>query len=96
MRFEWLGMDDVTPDFVSRWRALGLAATTPNVYLMPEFMLPAIRYLVSDKTHRRAEPFGMRTVLTCLCSGYSTPCLPRTWRFPFSRLERREARSTAF
>ena len=56
MRFEWLGMDDVTPDFVSRWRALGLAATTPNVYLMPEFMLPAIRYLVSDKTHRLASP----------------------------------------
>ena len=84
MRFEWLGMDDVTPEFVSRWRALGLAATTPNVYLMPEFMLPAIRYLEADKTHRLAALWNADRSDLLVLGIFDV--VPRTWRFPFSRL----------
>jgi hypothetical protein len=46
-------MDAVTPEFVAHWRALGLAAMTPNVYLMPEFMLPTVRFLETDKAPPR-------------------------------------------
>jgi hypothetical protein len=84
MRFEWLSMDEVTPELVSRWRALGLAATTPNVYLMPEFMLPALRYLEADKTHRLAALWNAdRSDLLALGI---FDALPWKWRFPFSRL----------
>ena len=81
MRFEWLGMDDVTPEFVSRWRALGLAATTPNVYLMPEFMLPAIRYLLSEKTHRLAALWNADRSDLLVLGIFDV--VPRTWHFPF-------------
>jgi hypothetical protein len=52
MQFLWHNVEEVTVDFIDHWRALGKDASSPNVYLMPEFMLPAIRHLEADKSPR--------------------------------------------
>jgi CelD/BcsL family acetyltransferase involved in cellulose biosynthesis len=84
MHFEWLELDRLTPELVAQWRALGLAASTPNVYLMPDFMLPAIRYLEADKAPRVAVLWdGERRTLLAL--GVFN-CVAPSWRFPISRL----------
>ena len=82
--FEWRGMDAVTPEFVAHWRALGLAATTPNIYLMPEFMLPAVRFLEADNAPRLAALWNAdRSEL--LAFGVFN-AVPPSWRFPVPRL----------
>jgi CelD/BcsL family acetyltransferase involved in cellulose biosynthesis len=84
MHFEWLELDRLTPELIAQWRALGLAASAPNVYLMPEFMLPAVRYLEDDKAPRVAVLWdGERHMLLAL--GVFN-CVASTWRFPIPRL----------
>jgi CelD/BcsL family acetyltransferase involved in cellulose biosynthesis len=84
VRFEWLGIDEATPQFVAHWHDLGLAASTPNIYLMPEFVLPAIRYLDTDKAPRFAALWNAnRSALVAL--GVFNAVRP-SWRFPFARL----------
>ncbi len=84
MHFEWARIAVLTPAFVARWRTLGLAASTPNIYLMPEFALPAIRHLEADKAPRVAALWNTdRSDLLAL--GIFNVIEP-SWRFPFPRL----------
>ena len=83
--FDWHSIDEATtPKFVERWRALALSATTPNIYLMPEFVLPAVRYLEADKAPRFAALWNAdRSALLAL--GVFN-AVPPSWRFPYPRL----------
>ncbi len=84
MHFEWYDMDAVTPEFAAHWRSLGLAASTPNIYLMPEFMLPAVSCLEVDKAPRLAALWNAdRSALLAL--GVFNAVAP-SWRFPYPRL----------
>jgi CelD/BcsL family acetyltransferase involved in cellulose biosynthesis len=84
MHFEWLELDDLTPQILAEWRALGFAASTPNAYLMPEFMLPAIRYLGREETPSVAALWD-RERRTLLALGVFDRVAP-SWRFPIPRL----------
>ena len=84
MHFEWLELDHLTPEVMAEWRALGFAASTPNVYLMPEFMLPAVRHLASDATPSVATLWDTEH-RTLLALGVFDRVAP-TWRFPIPRL----------
>ena len=84
MHFDWYRMDALTPEFMAHWRALGLCASSPNVYLMPEFMLPAVRHLDTDKAPRLAALWNAdRSILLAL--GVFNAVTP-SWRFPYPRL----------
>jgi CelD/BcsL family acetyltransferase involved in cellulose biosynthesis len=84
MHFEWQRVDAVTPEFVAHWRALGLAASSPNIYLMPEFMLPAIRLLAPEKNPLFGALWNAdRSALMAL--GVFDTVQPDL-RFPFARL----------
>jgi CelD/BcsL family acetyltransferase involved in cellulose biosynthesis len=84
MHFEWYGIDAVTQEFVAHWRALGLAASTPNIYLMPEFVLPAVSNLEANAPPRLAALWnGGHSALMALGVFKS---VPPSGRFPYSRL----------
>jgi CelD/BcsL family acetyltransferase involved in cellulose biosynthesis len=84
MHFEWLEIGRLTPELVAQWRALGTAASTPNVYLMPDFMLPAVRYLEADKAPRVAALWDAQR-RTLLALGVFNVVPPSLW-FPVPRL----------
>jgi len=84
MHFDWYDIDTITPEFVTHWHALGLVASTPNIYLMPEFMLPAVRCLEADKRPQLAALWSAdRSALIGL--GVFNAVAP-SWRFPYPRL----------
>lgn len=84
MRFEWLDFDRLTPQVLAEWRALGFAASTPNVYLMPEFMLPAARHLSPNDKPSVATLWDSQR-RTLLALGVFDRVAP-SWKFPVPRL----------
>jgi hypothetical protein len=84
MHFEWLEIDRLTPGVLREWRALGFAASTPNVYLMPEFLLPAARHLTPHLTPSIAVLWDQER-RTLLALGVFDRVAP-SWRFPLPRL----------
>ncbi len=84
MHFDWYDLDALTPEFVAHWRTLGLCASTPNIYLMPEFMLPAVRHLDIDKAPRVAALWNADRS-TLLALGVFNVVTP-SYRFPYPRL----------
>lgn len=84
MRFEWRGLDDLSQDFLDLWCDLGRAACSPNVYLMPGFLLPAVRYLEPGAAPRLAVLWDHdgRRMLALGAFDLEAPSL----RFPYRRL----------
>ncbi len=84
MNFQWHSAEDVTGDFLERWRELGNTASSPNIYLMPEFMLPAIRHLEVDKSPRFAVVWDSDRSAMLALAVFNA--VPPSWRFPYWRL----------
>jgi len=76
--------DDVNPDFIELWRDLGLATVSPNIYLMPEFVLPAIRHLTNNEPPRFAVVWNSNqtSMLAIAVFDIGEP----NWKFPYSHL----------
>ncbi len=82
MRLEWRELDDVSREDLAHWRALGRSACAPNPYLMPEFLVPAARYLDPQAPPRLAMLWqGPRLVALGAFRRES-----RSVRFPFPSL----------
>jgi CelD/BcsL family acetyltransferase involved in cellulose biosynthesis len=84
MHFEWLNLERLTPEILTQWRALGFAASTPNVYLMPEFLLPAARYLWPHQAPSVAALWDAKR-RNLLALGVFDRLAP-SWKFPVPRL----------
>lgn len=84
MYFEWRNIEDLTGEFLELWRELGCASSSPNIYLMPEFMLPALRHLENDKPSKFAIVWNdSRTAILAL--GVFNEHSPG-WQYPYRHL----------
>lgn len=77
-------MNALTQELVTHWRTLGLTTSTPNVYLMPEFVLPAVRNLAAREPPRLAALWNEDR--SCLMALGIFNTVPPTGRFPYARL----------
>ena len=59
MRAELVLASDLTPEWIAQWQELATRAVEPNPFFEPEFVLPAVRHLVTSG----GEPF-LATVST--------------------------------
>lgn len=80
----WYELDALTQELVTHWRTLGLTASTPNVYLMPEFVLPAARNLAAREPPRLAALWNDDR--SCLMALGIFDAVAPTGRFPYARL----------
>lgn len=81
MQFRWHSIDDATREFIEQWRDLGYAASSTNIYLMPEFMLPAIRHLQANNSPKLAVVWNSdQSAMLAFCA-FDT--VPVSYRFPF-------------
>ncbi len=84
MHFHWHEIDNLTAEFIEHWRDLGCAASTANIYLMPEFMLPAIRHLEVKNSPKLAVIWNAD--YSAMLALVAFNAVPPSWRFPFWRL----------
>jgi len=85
MYFEWHNIEDATGEFLDLWRKLGLASSSPNIYLMPEFMLPVLQHLENDIAPKFAAVWNDNHT-TILALGIFNE-LPPSWQYPYWRLD---------
>jgi len=85
IEFKWLTLRDLTPRVTDQWSALAHSACTPNVYLTPDFLIPALRFLHFDGQPRIAVACDARGT-RMLALGVFIARAP-SLRFPFPALE---------
>jgi CelD/BcsL family acetyltransferase involved in cellulose biosynthesis len=80
----WYDLNALSQEFLTHWRTLGLTASTPNIYLMPEFVLPAVRNLATRESPRLAALWNDDR--SCLMALGIFNAVAPTGRFPYARL----------
>lgn len=85
IRFKWLTSRDLTPDIVEQWADLSRSACTPNVYLSPDFLLPALDFLSFDGQPRLAAAWNADGTELLALGVFVTR--ERSLRLPFRALE---------
>jgi CelD/BcsL family acetyltransferase involved in cellulose biosynthesis len=92
MRFAWHEPSELSEDFVAAWRDLCGASVTPNIYLTPGFLIPAVRHLEADGSIRLATVWDERS--STLQALAPLKAVPPSWRFPWRRVEIWRAKHT--
>ena len=84
MQFRWHNIADASSEFIERWQDLGHTASSPNIYVMPDFMLPAIRHLEVEKSPQFAVVWNADH--SAMLALVAFDVVPPSWRFPYWRL----------